>query len=1225
MLIRDLFLSNVTRDIPPVVYFHEQSPEKLRDEVSEYIITGGWPEQHPNHRRVPHGIHEQYVRLLTAIASELEKPGGPELPASWISGFYGSGKSSFAKLLGLALDTVTLSNGETLGDALLKRDTSPRSAELHDAWQRLQTLIKPIAVVFDIGGVARDNEQIHSAIVRQVQKRLGYCSTEPLVADFELRLERDGEWQRFEQRALEVLGRPWSEVKDRALAEEEFSLVLSELFPDRYTDPMSWFTSRSGTFARVESAEEATRAIQDMLKFRMPGRHLFLVVDEVSQYIHQDTQRMLALQSFVSELGQRLKGKVWLLVTGQEKLEDTTDAVVLGKMKDRFPAKLRVHLAASNIRDVVHKRLLQKKPEAETRLRKLYQTHRAALKLFAYQGEQITEEDFVEVYPMLPGHIDLLLQLTSALRARSSRSQGDDQAIRGLLQLLGELFRARKLADRPEGTLVTLDEIYEIQHTALDSDVQSSMIRLLNQLNEDSSGWMTRVAKAVSLLELIQESMPTDAKLVAACLYGHLGQDSIQADVTEALEELRRRNLLGYSEKLGYKIQSSTGEEWERERREIGISRDQISELLQEALKFLLATPEQPRLQGRPFPWGGFFSDGRRADDVQLQPPRDEAAVLVDFRFLPQAEASRNIWLPRSDETGLRPRLLWVCGEIDQVEHLLRELGRSMAMARKYKARRESLNPSRKLLLQQEDNRAEELQGRVQGAVEAAFMAGRFYFRGLELHPRELGSSFANALLAAGNRILPDLFPHFIATQVTPGELLQLVQNEPTGVSPKFLPGELGILELDGGRYVPACSGMVPRRIQEYIEHEGGVGGTTLLSVFGGPPYGYTSGVVRACLAGLLRAGKIKIQQEDGTELAALRDAGASELITKDRPLRRASIFPAGEDDIGFKARARICKFFEEQLDHRMDREDHAIADAVASLFPGLLTRLRSVYTRLNQLPNSPATPVTLEKLEAALEECIRSMRQTKPTVRLVKRHMDVLREGLAQLSIYDAELTKEAIQAVRAVADVLTYQVAQLREVDALEGPYLRAAEHIESHLAGERPWREISVLGAESNVLKEAYIAERRRLLEWQESRAGEVRARVKARRGYDQLNADQSHRVLRPIVVAMTDTTAEAIAPVLKALHDPFLMALQRAEDKANEALDELLSAPPPPPIPGTTTIPGTTVVATKRTPIVTVDLSLRNREIHSEADLDAMLKEIRKRVEAKLGSGVWVRVV
>jgi hypothetical protein len=74
---------------------HEQSPGKLAEEVGEYIITGRYDDRHSHHKRVPSGIHEQYVRLLESITGELDKPGGPELPASWISGFYGSGKSSF--------------------------------------------------------------------------------------------------------------------------------------------------------------------------------------------------------------------------------------------------------------------------------------------------------------------------------------------------------------------------------------------------------------------------------------------------------------------------------------------------------------------------------------------------------------------------------------------------------------------------------------------------------------------------------------------------------------------------------------------------------------------------------------------------------------------------------------------------------------------------------------------------------------------------------------------------------------------------------------------------------------------------------------------------------------------------------------------------------------------------------------------------------------------------
>ncbi len=248
----------------------------------------------------------------------------------------------------------------------------------------------------------------------------------------------------------------------------------------------------------------------------------------------------------------------------------------------------------------------------------------------------------------------------------------------------------------------------------------------------------------------------------------------------------------------------------------------------------------------------------------------------------------------KSAETALHDRLVWVCGDTDQVEQQARELQRSRAMVAKYRPRRESLVPARKLLLQQEENRAEDLQGELRDAVAAAWLDGRFYFRGRSIAPQDHGDSFAKALLAAGNRALPELYPHFVATAVVPTELLQLVEHELSGPSPKFLTGELGILELDSGRYVAACGGVVPRRVLEHVESEGGVSGTALLAHFGGPPYGYTPNVVKACVAGLLRGGKIRIQPEGGGEITAVRDAGVRDLFEKDRDFRRASYLPRG-------------------------------------------------------------------------------------------------------------------------------------------------------------------------------------------------------------------------------------------------------------------------------------------------------------------------------------------
>lgn len=1212
--IRDLFASDVTRPIPPVVYFHEQSPKKLADEVNEYIITGGWPSTHPNHRRVPDGIHEQYVRLLRAITAELDREGGPDLPTAWISGFYGSGKSSFAKLLGLALDGVAVEGGGSMSEAWLQRDTSPKKQELRDAWAALRQKIDPIAAVFDVGACARDNEHIHSVAVRQVQKRLGYCPVD-LVADFELKLERDGLWARFEQVAQQVLGRPWAEMKDSALAEDHFSHVLSVFDAVRYPDAGSWFAARAGTLTRSESPEEAVSAVRDMIRFRSPNATLFLVVDEVSQYVLTSKDRVDRLRAFATALGSTLKGRVWLLALGQQKLDEQADDTFLKWAKDRFPERLRVHLAATNIRDVVHKRLLQKKPAAEQRLRELFEAHRSDLKLFAYGCENVTAEDFVEVYPLLPGHIDLLLQITTALRTRSTRAQGDSHAIRGLLQLLGSLFVGQGLADAPLGALVTLEHIYEVQHTALDSDVQASMARILGQCVTDESGILVRVAKVVALLEQIQETLPTDAKLVSSCLYDRLDRGSRLSQVTEALEELRRRNLLGYSEKTGYKIQSSAAEEWEGERRDINAARETIGELIQEALKQLMGQPDRPRMDGRAFPWAANFSDGRRFDDAILLDPRAEAPIRVDFRMLPQEERGEAAWIRRSVETALEDRLIWVCASPEAMEQVAREYAKSKAMVARFEPRRESLNAARKLLLHQEKNRAEDdLQPALNAAVAASWMAGRFYFRGVPYTPIDHGAAFGTALHAVGARALPTIYRHFVGTEVLPAELMLFMEDVLTAPPVKFLtegPGGLGILDLDQGRYVPSCSGVVPRRVQEYIEAEGGVAGVTLLARFCGPPYGYTVNVVKACVAGLLRAGRVKLAPEGGSEITATRDAGARDLFAADRSFRRATLHPAGTDDIGFPARNRICRLFDEALGHKMDREDNAIADAVATLFPHQAARLRGVLTSLGRLPGSPggpphAAPAVLTRLGEAIEACLRTCRQTRPTVQAVKRHLDALRDGFQLVHLFEAELSPDAIATVRDAAEVRDHHAAQLLAAQALPTEAAAASERIATHLATERPWRDVASLAPDLATIRATYVAVRTERIAWQEHQSGLVRARVKARPGFSTLTGEQSHTVLRPLAQAMTDTTAEAIAPPLSALEDVFLVRLLRAEVDANERLDDILSEG-------------------ARPQVRKVDHELRNREISNEAELDAVLSELRGRVMEQLRTGARIRLV
>jgi hypothetical protein len=1207
-----LFKSDVTRDISPVVYFHEQSPEKIQAEVSEYIITGGWPEGHPNRQRVPDGIHEQYVRLLRGITRELEKPGGPELPTAWISGFFGSGKSIFAKLLGLALDGMTLPDGTSLSESWLNRDSSPQAAEFKEAWKTLRQKIDPMAVVFDIGSVARDNEHVHAVALGQVQKRLGYCSTEPLVADFELKLERDGHWPQFLEKAEQTLGEPWSAVKDQQLAEEQFSLVLSELFPDLYRDPMAWFESRAGTHQRRDSPEEVVKAIRDMLKHRQPNATLFLVIDEVSQYVLTNRDRTDRLRAFASALGSTLRGKAWLLALGQQKLDEAAGDTFLSWAKDRFPPQLQVHLAPTNIRDVVHQRILAKTAEGAAELRELFDCHRADLKLYAYGCEDTTADEFVDVYPLLPGQIELILRITSVLRTRSSRAQGDDQAIRGLLQLLGELFRRQQLAEQPIGALVSLDRVYEVQYTALDSDTQASMARIQIQCTGEGSELMLRAAKAVALLELIQDTDPTTEDLVARCLAERMDGGNQQAAVRQAMEELRRRNLLGYSEKTGFKIQSSAGEEWERERADFPFSRQELSKQLQESLNGLMGDvsgTERPKLEGRPFPWEVRYTDGRYANDAQLLDPRDDACLTLDLRCLPLDERVESTWVRRSaEDPQLKKRLLWIAANSDAVEDLARELHRSAAIIQRYQPRRESLPPARQRLLLDEQTRRDALIPQLKQAIAQNWMDGSLYFQGRSLNPKDCGQSFGAALLAAGTQALPLLYPYFRAIQILPTELNQLLQPELTGASTKFLPEGLGILELDTGRYVPACSGEIPRRVLQTIEDNSDQEGAELLKTLGSAPYGYAPGVVKACVAGLLRDGKIAIQPETGPEITARRDAGVQDLFDKDRSFRKARFRQGGDGGTTRQDRARICKLFDELLKRDLDREEDLIADAVMELFPDLAKRLRDVQTRLSRLPGDFQEPVALSKLQTALEQCLRNLRLTRPTVQAVLRHLDALRDGLTTLQVLEAEVNDATVTALREAHTVVARMASQLEGMGVQATNVEAAATRVRDKLESQEPWRGLADLDGDLEEIRAAYRSERRQLLLEQEQRIEASRLKVRGCRGFSTLGADQSHAVLKPFAACAISTDEEAIAPSLVDLKDPFVARLQRAEKEAVETLDRLLVDK------------GEVSQLTQQ-----VDLGLHNRELNSEEDVRALAREIESRLLPLVQQGGRVRIL
>ncbi len=1202
MLIQDYFEREVTRDIPPVVYFHEQDPAALKREVEEYIITGGYPAD--DARAAEGGIHEQFVRLLTAMHRERTKPAGTDLPACWISGFYGSGKSSFAKLLGLSLDGRKLPDGKLLADALLAQDHSPDAAQFHLAWRNLTDGIRPIAVVFDVGSHARDDEQVHSVVVRQLQRHLGYSAKSNLVAEHELRLELSNLHDAFMDKVPRVHGKSWGQLKDSPMVEDYFSAVLHALQPELYVSPMSWVESRSGSkFESKRSADEAVVAIEHMLKFRCPGCTLFIVVDEVSQYVHDNHDRMLALQSFVSALGQRLKGRVWLLATGQQKLEEgTTVASAIGKLKDRFPSSLRVHLGTANIRDVVHKRLLRKKKHLESDLKELFQRHRSELSLYAYRGDEISETDFVEIYPLLPGHVDLLLDITSGLRTRPGRTQGDAYAVRGLLQLLGDLFRQKQFGTYEVGSLITIDLVYDLLASALDNDVQMTIGRALEFCAQHDEALWTRVVKAVAMLELVSGYQKTSEELVARCLYEKLGDCNLQPEVQKALDALRAASFLSYSEKTGYRIESSAGQDWQNERETYAPSAEQKSERVQEALVTLLRDAEGAKLENLTLPWLALFSDSLGQRDVHMKDERKYTVVTVDFQYTKGERA--DVWVPRSDTSQYRDRMVWVTGDVESVGYAATKLLQSARMVERYGNNPSSLTEERQRLLRDERDRLELAIRELREAVQSAFMSGQLYFRGRQTNPRDLSASFGAALTAFGNRIVPELYPHPAIFAVSDKDILYLIENTELAAPPPVLcQDRLGILTLDAGRYEAVCDGRVPTELLAFIREHENVNGSTLLSHFGAPPHGVPPDVLRAAVVGLLRAHKLRVEISGVGEITSTRDEGARELL-KDTGLRKAILTENTKEALDGRDRNAMCKLFKEQLGTEVARENEAIADAVAKHFSRIRERLTHLGERFRRLPKATEYPAALTKLEAALESCRRD-RRVEPTVLAVKRTLPALRDGLTLLRRMETDLSPSAITALAEAERISDHYLPSLQAVGWSESAEA-AARALTAHLTTERPWEDTGELLQHVELLQGEYRARRQSILTHHEEQLALSIEGLKRRPGFEKLDADQRHEVLRCMRDgASAGTDEKAIVPALEALEGLLKARRDNAEQKALAVLDSILQNK-------------------GGSPVVEVALDLTGREIADSDALERLLDELRQRILHELAAQHRVRL-
>ena len=202
---------------------------------------------------------------------------------------------------------------------------------------------------------------------------------------------------------------------------------------------------------------------------------MVFLVDEIGQYIADDSKLMVNLQTVTEDLGTACQGKVWIAVTSQQDIDSITKTMGddFSKIQGRF--NTRVSLTSADVAEVIRKRILYKKDNAAAILRHLYDQNESVIKNIITFSEGTPHmplyenaDDFAEVYPFIPYQFKLLGDVLTSIRQYSSSGKHMADGERSMLALFKEA--AQKYEEEREGILVPFNAFYSavddfIDHT----------------------------------------------------------------------------------------------------------------------------------------------------------------------------------------------------------------------------------------------------------------------------------------------------------------------------------------------------------------------------------------------------------------------------------------------------------------------------------------------------------------------------------------------------------------------------------------------------------------------------------------------------------------------------------------------------------------------------------------------------------------------------------------
>ena len=538
MIIKDMFAKPIDRDIKGVIKVGQDDNANIGQELEEYVVT----------RELQKHFSDFFASYKKGITGNTDKMG------VWISGFFGSGKSHFLKILSYLLANKEV-NGKKAIDYFIEDNKINDPMVLAD--MKLATTIPTDVVLFNIDSKGEmtgkeSKDAIVSVFLKVFNEMLGFCGSNPFLADLERKLTEEGKYEQFKEKFEESFGSEWTDARnDFDFIQDDVIEVLADIDFMSVEAGRNWCEKATENYSI--SIERFAELVKKYIDSKGGNHHVVFLVDEIGQYIGDDSKLMLNLQTVTEDLGTACQGKAWIIVTSQQDIDSITKTKGndFSKIQGRFDTRLS--LSSANVDEVIKKRILEKNEAGKQTLSLLYDDKATVIKNLIVFNDGVEKklyssaENFADIYPFIPYQFNLLGSVLTSIRTHGASGKHLAEGERSMLALFKE--SAVKVMQNEPGTIVPFNMFYDALEQFLDHSHKGVISRALDNdyLNpsHENECFDVNVLKTLFMIKYVKE-IKANIENITSLMVSDVNDDrmALAAKVEDALKRLVRQTLV---------------------------------------------------------------------------------------------------------------------------------------------------------------------------------------------------------------------------------------------------------------------------------------------------------------------------------------------------------------------------------------------------------------------------------------------------------------------------------------------------------------------------------------------------------------------------------------------------------------------------------------------------------------------------------------------------------